>query len=167
MTDGLLGCQKSSWCVRRSEHRFSKDELIFLADPTQVLGFSLACYNVFLLPLDVANQQGQFTAAGGIPMKEISVAFFTATAVMSIVVVPFTIFYYEGAEDSDTADGESKWAIRGHCLKNSGPQTYGCQPGKRSLRKSSTPSNGSYLRCSLLEVWLQHCGGLLEPLRWL
>lgn len=44
-------------------------------------------------------------------MKEITVAFFTATTVMCLVVVPFTIFYYEGEEDSDNADGSSKCAV--------------------------------------------------------
>jgi hypothetical protein len=41
-------------------------------------------------------------------MKEISLAFFTATTVMVLVVVPFTIFYYEGEEDGDISDGATK-----------------------------------------------------------
>ncbi|KAI9023288.1 LMBR1-like membrane protein-domain-containing protein [Hyaloraphidium curvatum] len=72
-----------------------------------VLGFSLACYNIFLLPLDVANQKGQFAASGGLPMKELWLAFFSASTVLVLVVVPFTIFYYEGEED-DGRDGESR-----------------------------------------------------------
>ena len=82
------------------------------SEPTQtfqISGFSLACYNIFLLPLDVANQHGQFGSSAGLPMKEISIAFFGATTVMCLVVVPFTVFYYEGEDDSDIADGSSRW----------------------------------------------------------
>ena len=67
-------------------------------------------YNVFLLPLDVANQDGSFEASGGIPMEQIEVAFYFATVCLAIVVVPFTMFYYEGYEDKD--DGEIEKCAR-------------------------------------------------------
>ncbi|KAL7746655.1 hypothetical protein RI367_008055 [Sorochytrium milnesiophthora] len=66
-----------------------------------VIGIALACYNIFLLPLDVANQQGAFQAAGGIPMFQINLIFFIATIVLGTVLVPFVMFYYEGVDDSD------------------------------------------------------------------
>ena len=63
----------------------------------------MACYNVFLLPLDVANQQGSYVAAGGLPMPEINVAFFIASSLMIMIIIPFTVFYYEGEDDGDGA----------------------------------------------------------------
>lgn len=68
-----------------------------------VLGLSVACYNIFLLPLDVSNQRGEFTAPGGIPMLEINLAFFITTIIASAVIVPFVMFYYEGVDDVDDA----------------------------------------------------------------
>ncbi|KAJ3371138.1 hypothetical protein GGF31_003561 [Allomyces arbusculus] len=68
-----------------------------------VLSLSVACYNIFLLPLDVANQQGNFTAAGGIPMTTINFSFFIASVILGLVTVPFVMFYYEGVDDKDDA----------------------------------------------------------------
>ncbi|KAG5462036.1 MAG: hypothetical protein BJ554DRAFT_5682 [Olpidium bornovanus] len=74
---------------------------------SKVLGMALACYNILLLPLDVANQRGQFEAAGGIPMRPINIAFFFATVCGCLTIVPFTIFYYEGVDDSDETDDKT------------------------------------------------------------
>ncbi|KAI8805368.1 LMBR1-like membrane protein [Cladochytrium replicatum] len=71
-----------------------------------VLCISLAAYNIFLLPLDVANQRGEFYRSA-IPMTQIQLAFYIATTVISIVAVPFTVFYYEGIDDSDESDEKS------------------------------------------------------------
>ena len=69
---------------------------------SQVLGTSMSCYNVLLLPLDVANQKNIAGGeAGGIPMGEIDLAFFIASIMLALIVVPFTMFYYEGIDDSD------------------------------------------------------------------
>ncbi|KAI9224739.1 LMBR1-like membrane protein [Blastocladiella britannica] len=67
-----------------------------------VLGFSVSCYNIFLLPLDVANQGGQYIATGGLPMYIINMVFFITTVVMGAVMVPFVMFYYEGVDDKDS-----------------------------------------------------------------
>jgi hypothetical protein len=64
------------------------------------LSLSLASWNLFLLPLDVANQRGSYFATG-LPMETLTLAFFCATILMVLVVVPFTIFYYEGEEVDD------------------------------------------------------------------
>ncbi|KAJ3189945.1 hypothetical protein HDU85_000232 [Gaertneriomyces sp. JEL0708] len=72
-----------------------------------ILGISVACYNIFLLPLDVANQKGAFES-GLLPMAKISIAFYIATIAMAIVIVPFTVFFYEGS-DAD-ADDEKRSA---------------------------------------------------------
>ncbi|KAI9183691.1 hypothetical protein H9P43_004609 [Blastocladiella emersonii ATCC 22665] len=67
-----------------------------------VAGFSVSCYNIFLLPLDVANQGGQYVATGGIPMNIINLVFFITTVCLAAVMVPFVMFYYEGVDDSDS-----------------------------------------------------------------
>ncbi|KND02519.1 uncharacterized protein SPPG_02978 [Spizellomyces punctatus DAOM BR117] len=66
-----------------------------------IIGLSLACYNVFLLPLDVANQKGQLQASGNIPMAKITIAFYISTVIICLVVVPFTVFFYEGSDEDD------------------------------------------------------------------
>ncbi|KAI3653386.1 hypothetical protein MP228_001333 [Amoeboaphelidium protococcarum] len=71
-----------------------------------VVGLTLSCYNALLLPLDVANQGGQFVAVGGIPMAQITFAFFIATICMALAVVPFVMFYYEGMDEADEFDND-------------------------------------------------------------
>jgi LMBR1 domain-containing protein 1 len=51
--------------------------------------------------LDTANQGGSFEATGGIPMAEMTLAFFISSVVLAIAVVPFTMFYYEGLDESE------------------------------------------------------------------
>jgi len=72
----------------------------------QVLGLSLSIYNVLLLPLDVANQGGEFNAAGPIPMATVELAFLLTTCAMGIAVAPFAMFYYEGVDPSDDDDDD-------------------------------------------------------------
>lgn len=67
---------------------------------------SLAAWNVFLLPLDVANQKGLVAANGaGIPMGKITLAFYATSILLVCVVIPFTSYYYEGEDNTDSADG--------------------------------------------------------------
>lgn len=66
----------------------------------------MACYNVLLLPLDVANTDGLVDATQGLPMATLNLVFFMITVVMALVIVPFTIFYYEGSDDSDDENGK-------------------------------------------------------------
>ncbi|KAJ3151238.1 hypothetical protein HDU89_002077 [Geranomyces variabilis] len=81
-----------------------------------ILGLSLACYNVFLLPLDVANQQGQLDSPGLIPMAKLDISFYIITIVWCLVVVPFTVFFYEGS-DEDDGDQKSTPSAFGYALK--------------------------------------------------
>lgn len=67
----------------------------------KVLGVALTIYDVLLLPLDVANQGGEFNAVGGLPMALITESFFIITVIMAVAVVPFTMFYYEGLDEKD------------------------------------------------------------------
>ena len=69
-----------------------------------VLGVSIACYNVLLLPLNVANQSGEIQANGGLPMNVFNLVFFIATIVFVLLVVPFTIFYYEGYDGAEKGE---------------------------------------------------------------
>lgn len=52
--------------------------------------------NILLLPMDVGNA----TTNGGLPMQQIWVAFYIIIALFGLLIIPFTIFYYE-AEDPD------------------------------------------------------------------
>lgn len=65
---------------------------------------SLACWNVLLLPLDVANQAGSFDASGGIPMAQLTLAFFICSICIAIAVVPFVMYFYEGMDEKDEYD---------------------------------------------------------------
>ncbi|KAJ3043789.1 hypothetical protein HDV00_004196 [Rhizophlyctis rosea] len=82
-----------------------------------VLGLTLAAYNIFLLPLDVANQSGTFEAKGSIPMSQLNIAFYIATIVISIVGVPFTVFFYEGADEGDGDDRRSTGQALAYAIK--------------------------------------------------
>ncbi|KAI8927660.1 hypothetical protein BC831DRAFT_451739 [Entophlyctis helioformis] len=74
-----------------------------------ILSLSLAAWNVFLLPLDVANQQGSTGAAtGGIPTATLTIAFYATSIAVVLVVMPFTVFYYEGEDAKDDPDGSSR-----------------------------------------------------------
>ena len=56
-----------------------------------VLGLSLACLSVLLLPMDVANRN----EGGGIDMLTLYQAVYFAVAIMVAIVIPFLIFHYE------------------------------------------------------------------------
>ncbi len=74
---------------------------------TQVLSLSIACFNIFLIPLDVGNQgdSAAVDGQGGLPMAKITVAFYTMTMILTLAVVPFTVFFYEGDDEKDRGDG--------------------------------------------------------------
>ncbi|KAJ1566979.1 hypothetical protein HK405_007670, partial [Cladochytrium tenue] len=83
-----------------------------------VLGLSLSAYNIFLLPLDVANQSGQLVATGQLPMSTITLSFYITTVFLVVVGVPFTVFYYEGVDDNDESDTKKSHASQiGYALK--------------------------------------------------
>ena len=56
-----------------------------------VVGLTLSCLLVLMLPLDVANR----SSTGGLPMDILWQIMYVAVAVMCIGVVPFLMFYYE------------------------------------------------------------------------
>jgi len=63
-----------------------------------VVGLTVAWAMVLLLPLDVANSRGY---GGGLPMKEIWYIVISAVALLSFLLIPFSIFYYETDEELD------------------------------------------------------------------
>ena len=68
-----------------------------------IAGLSLACFNVLLLPYDIANRQNPELAesmGGGINTVLCWQIVLISIAAMTFVIVPFCIFYYE-AMDSD------------------------------------------------------------------
>jgi LMBR1 domain-containing protein 1 len=82
-----------------------------------VLGLSLSAWNLFLLPLDVANQKG-LTDTSGFPMGILTIAFYGTTIGMVLLIVPFTIYYYEGEDNDDDPDGKrSSGGQLGYAIK--------------------------------------------------
>lgn len=70
-----------------------------------VFGISLAIWTVLLFPLDVANRHAcaadvpYSSCTLTIPTKALWFACYICIAVMSFIVVPVTMFYYEGDSD--------------------------------------------------------------------
>jgi LMBR1 domain-containing protein 1 len=63
-----------------------------------IFGLALACFNVLLLPYDVANRQDsdvQDSVGGGIDTVLVWQIVMWSIAVMTVLIVPFAIFYYE------------------------------------------------------------------------
>ena len=59
-----------------------------------IIGLTLTCLLVLMLPLDVANR----SAGGGLPMELLWQIMYIAVSVMCIGVVPFMMLYYEAWE---------------------------------------------------------------------
>lgn len=76
-----------------------------------VLGLSLACFSVLMLPLDVGNANSH----GGFPMATLWLVIYIIMAVFAVVIVPFAMFYYEGDEYDETgkADSQLIYALKG------------------------------------------------------
>lgn len=76
-----------------------------------VLGFTLACFSVLMLPLDVGNANSN----GGFPMDTLWIVIYIVMAVMAVVIIPFAMFYYEGDEYDETgkADSQLIYAVKG------------------------------------------------------
>lgn len=75
----------------------------------QVIGLSLAAYNIFILPLDAANTNikpasNQISLGA---MSLLTVSFYSITMGLSFLVIPFTVFWYEGLDDDDNAEGKA------------------------------------------------------------
>lgn len=76
-----------------------------------VIGLSLACFSILMLPLDVGNSDTN----GGFPMHTLWQVVYIMMAAMAVVIVPFAMFYYEGEEYDETgqADSQLGYAIKG------------------------------------------------------
>ena len=72
---------------------------------------SLACFNVLMLPLDVANQTMDEANNGGIPLRGIAIISFLSSICIVYTVIPFCVFWYEGIDDGS---GSSQL---GHAMK--------------------------------------------------
>lgn len=79
----------------------------------KVTALSIAFFNVFLIPLDVGNQ-GNSTSVygqGGLPMSYITVSFYSISMIFMLVLIPFTVFFYEGDDETDKGP-DSRYVIR-------------------------------------------------------
>jgi len=87
------------------QHEEDKNTAIF---PKIIVVFSLTltCANVLMLPLDVANRGG-----GGLPMETIWVVAYVLTGILTIIVIPFAIFYYEAEDPTKDNVDQVKTAI--------------------------------------------------------
>eukprot|EP00835_Amoeboradix_gromovi_P002561 NODE_148_length_17471_cov_0.413136.p4 type:complete len:396 gc:universal NODE_148_length_17471_cov_0.413136:11616-12803(+) len=72
---------------------------------------SLACFNVLMLPLDVANQTMDEDNNGGLPLRQIAIICFLTSVSIVYTVIPFCVFWYEGIDDGS---GSSQL---GHAMK--------------------------------------------------
>jgi len=65
----------------------------------------MAGFSILMLPLDVANG-----SSGGFPMAQLWLAVYIVIAALVVVIIPFTIFYYESEEADDTGEAPSQLA---------------------------------------------------------
>lgn len=71
-----------------------------------VLGLSLACFNVLLLPYDVANKQHPEVAnstGGGVDTVLVWQMVMISVALFCFLIVPFSIFYYEAYDPEQSS----------------------------------------------------------------
>ncbi|KAJ7517870.1 hypothetical protein O6H91_21G043800 [Diphasiastrum complanatum] len=70
-----------------------------------ILGLSVAQLSILMLPADVANRHAcQHAIYNGackvtLPMKQLWFAVYIVDAVLVFLVIPFTMFYYEGDQE--------------------------------------------------------------------
>eukprot|EP00835_Amoeboradix_gromovi_P000950 NODE_36_length_31474_cov_0.342438.p6 type:complete len:487 gc:universal NODE_36_length_31474_cov_0.342438:13816-12356(-) len=76
-----------------------------------ILCMTLACFNVLMLPLDVANSSLDEENNGGLPIREIAIVCFLTSICLVYTVIPFCVFWYEGIDDG------SGGSQLGHAMK--------------------------------------------------
>ena len=76
-----------------------------------ILCLSLACFNVLMLPLDVANQSLSGVGSGGLPIRGIAIVCFLTSICIVFTIIPFCVFWYEGIDDG------SGGSQLGHAMK--------------------------------------------------
>jgi len=72
-----------------------------------VVGLTLVCLTVLMLPLDVANRQSD----GGFDMEFLWNLVYTAQGAFALILIPSTLFYYE-AEDPESREAQCWTAIK-------------------------------------------------------
>ncbi|KAL3900496.1 MAG: hypothetical protein SGCHY_001290 [Lobulomycetales sp.] len=73
-----------------------------------ISGLSLATYNIFLLPLDVANENEPDSSSISLTvMAYLTIALYSLTIIMAFIVFPFTKFWYEGIDEDDDPQAKS------------------------------------------------------------
>ena len=103
-----------------AQHPDDKNEAIF-PKILVLIGFTLAQASVLLLPLDVANREGytgcdgyDTALCGGLNMTLVWEIFFIIILVYVVLLIPFTIFFYE-ADDGFGNIGKSRFCEAGEC----------------------------------------------------
>lgn len=94
-----------------------------------VIGLTLTCLLVLMLPMDVANR----SSAGGLPMDVLWQVLYILVAVMCIGVVPFLMFYYE-AWDPESQDWQLWTAIKcvlARCVQSQPSPPWQLAPNER------------------------------------
>lgn len=69
-----------------------------------ITSLALACFNIFLLPLQAANSTG-VSGSSGLPMEKLTIGFYGSSVCMILIMIPFTVFFYEGEDSDDDKDG--------------------------------------------------------------
>ena len=73
--------------------------------PLQVTGLSLAVLSVLMFPLDVGNRGAcsedivLSACKFALPMKELWMTVYMLMAILVLIIIPFTLFYYEADSD--------------------------------------------------------------------
>jgi len=73
-----------------------------------ILGLSLSCFSILMLPLDVANTETPGPHGGFKNMDVLWLVLYIVVAAMVVIVIPFAIFYYEAEEAEVTEETPSQ-----------------------------------------------------------
>ena len=76
-----------------------------------VVGLTMVCLSVLMLPLDVANRPSGDYEGGGFDMELLWNLLYGTQGVMAILIIPATLFYYE-AEDPESREYQCWTAIK-------------------------------------------------------
>ena len=100
MVVAILVLLVSLYLVVHFQHPEDKNQA-WIPKLVVLLGFTSAMWTVLLFPLDVANQQAcdldipLSSCETTLPMTQLWYAVYIANMVITFVLVPFSIFYYE------------------------------------------------------------------------
>lgn len=88
------------------QHEEDKNTAIF-PKIIVVVSLTLAFANVLLLPMDVGNRNSD----GEIPMEILWIVIYVLIGVLSVIVIPFAIFYYEAEDPTKGNADQIKTAV--------------------------------------------------------